>query len=449
VNARITRITIFLLAIAAATAACGKKGPPLAPLRLVPAAVSEPVGRRAGQEVELRFGLPTANANGPGAVDLDRVEIYAVTVAAGAVTPPNRELLTAAHVVGTIRVKPLAEEGQDTSADKRPAPGERVTFVEELTEAALKPTPGVGTRMPTPATAKTEAAAAAAKMEASPTAAAATTEAAAAAAKPEAAATAAATQPEAAAAAAKTAAAGKPPDAAVPAPAPPTSTVATRVYAVRGLSRTGRPGLPSGRITVPLIDPPEPPSSVAVRMAAENTIVVDWTPPVAEAGGSPLHFNVYRADAPATAVNSSAVTDVKLEIRGIEYGKEQCFVVRTVLAMPAMTMESGLSKPACLTPADTFPPAAPKGLRAVAEDGVVGLVWEPNSEPDLAGYLVLRGDSTGGTLQPITPQPLKEANYRDTTVKPGVRYVYAVVAVDTATPRNSSAQSATEGVTAR
>jgi fibronectin type 3 domain-containing protein len=37
--------------------------------------------------------------------------------------------------------------------------------------------------------------------------------------------------------------------------------------------------------------------------------------------------------------------------------------------------------------------------------------------------------------------PIRETTYRDTTVQPGVRYVYAIVAVDTATPRNQSPES--------
>ncbi len=55
------------------------------------------LGASRGAEVELRFTLPTANANGPGPIDLDRVEVYAVTVAAGALPPPNRDVLTTAR----------------------------------------------------------------------------------------------------------------------------------------------------------------------------------------------------------------------------------------------------------------------------------------------------------------------------------------------------------------
>ena len=81
----------LLLLLAGSSPPCGKKGPPLAPLRLAPAAVADIAARRHADEVELRFVLPTTNSVGAERIDLDRVEIYAVTIAPGAVTPPNRD----------------------------------------------------------------------------------------------------------------------------------------------------------------------------------------------------------------------------------------------------------------------------------------------------------------------------------------------------------------------
>jgi len=86
---------------------------------------------------------------------------------------------------------------------------------------------------------------------------------------------------------------------------------------------------------------------------------------------------------------------------------------------------------------------------AVAEAGAITLSWNPNAEPDLAGYLVLRGEAPGATLRQITPAPIEGTTYRDTGVTAGVRYVYAVVAVDRANPPNYSAQSARVEETAR
>ena len=450
-HSRSATCVALALLLVSCSIACGKKGDPLAPLRLVPAPVGELSGRRAAQQVELHFILPRQNANGPGAIDLDRIEVYAVTIGPGMVTPANRDILTNARVVGTIAVRPAPEEGAPAPSveDKRPGPGDAVTFVEELTEDKLKPTPGLPVAaLPkvadlAPAPAATPAADPGAAAGPPPPGT-----------KPDTPA-----QPPVAGAEAKPAgqeAAAAPPGAAAAAPgatpAAPAPTVVTspaRIYVVRGLSRSGRPGPPSPRVTIPLISPVAPPTAVAASMPTEKAIVVDWTPPVAEPGGAPLTFNVYHRASSSMPLNAKPIADFKFEVPVAELGKEQCYVIRAIQTSQGVTIESDVSAPACFTPVDKFPPAAPTNLRAVAEEGAVSLVWDPNGEPDLGGYMVLRDDGAGGTLQPITPQPIKDASYRDATVTAGVRYSYAIVAVDTATPRNVSAQSAAESVTAR
>ncbi len=351
--------------------------------------MTEVVARRQGNEVRLTFVLPTRNLNGPGPISLEQVEIFAATVAAGAVAPPNRELLTAANRAGSIDVKPPPPEGgaePEKKDDPRPGPGDPVTFVEELNEARLKPTFTTPLPPPTPA----EAAAAPA------------------------------------------------------APAPP--AVAKRIYTIRGVARGGRPGQPSARIEIPLVDPPPPPSNVTAKFT-ESAVTLSWTPPTVEAT-VPLTFNVYPPDGGAP-LNPAPLTAPALERQGIEFGKEQCFVVRTVMTAGTVAVESAPSERACVTATDIFPPAAPKGLAAVAGDGVISLIWDANTEPDLAGYLVLRGEAPGDTLQPLTPSPTRDTTFRDTTVKPGLRYVYAIVAADRATPPNTSAQSVRVEETAR
>jgi len=49
--------------------------------------------------------------------------------------------------------------------------------------------------------------------------------------------------------------------------------------------------------------------------------------------------------------------------------------------------------------------------------------------------------TAAATLMPITTEPIRETTYRDATARRGVRYVYAVAAVDGASPRNQSADS--------
>jgi hypothetical protein len=211
-------------------------------------------------------------------------------------------------------------------------------------------------------------------------------------------------------------------------------------------------------VVVPIVPPPPPPSNVSADFS-ETAVTIKWSAP--EDGGQhpPFTYNVYAYTKAEPAPNQSAlvamtpplnpqpIETLALEHGGAEPGKEQCFVVRTVEAVASTTVESEPSAPVCVTPVDRFAPAAPTGLAAVATTGAMNLIWDANHEPDIAGYLVLRGQSPGDTLQPLTPEPIRETRFRDTTAQPGVRYAYAVVAVDRA--GNRSAPSARVEETAR
>jgi hypothetical protein len=154
--------------------------------------------------------------------------------------------------------------------------------------------------------------------------------------------------------------------------------------------------------------------------------------PVVEPGAAPP---LPAALTPSPIVVTS-FTDPRLEL-----GVERCYTVRTVATVGALSVESAPAEPVCVKPTDVFPPAAPASLAAVASEGAISLIWDANREPDVAGYLVFRGVAPGEKLEAITPKPIRETTYRDTAVKPGERYVYVVVAVDTAQPPNVSPQS--------
>ena len=406
---------VVLVLLAALAAGCGKKGPPLAPLYLVPSSVGEITARRADDGVRLRFVLPAKNENGPG-IDLDHIEIYAVTVASGGETPPNRELLTKPYLAGRIEVKPMPVEGAAPAApgpeDPRPSPGDTVTFVEQLTPKALEPLAPkpVAKKPPQPAPSREQGAAA--------------------------------TEPTLPVVPMQ-------PQAGWPvAAAPAAASYPVRVYVVRGVARNGRSGPPSARVPVPLGAVPDAPGGLALRNT-ESAVVVEWLPGLATVGGGLLRYNVYEADAPVEPLNRNPLEAPTFERPGAAQGTEVCFRVRAVDVSSPVHLESSPSDPACLTPKDVFPPAAPKGLAAVATPGAIQLIWDANSEADLAGYIVLRAETPGETLQPLTPAPIRDTVFQDTTVKPGVRYVYAIVAVDSATPPNRSAESEKTEATAR
>jgi len=96
-------------------------------------------------------------------------------------------------------------------------------------------------------------------------------------------------------------------------------------------------------------------------------------------------------------------------------------------------------------PPDTQAPAVPSGLTATAGELRVSLAWTANSEPDLAGYIVIRAIEPATELTPVTLTPIQDTNFRD-TVPTGSRATYAVLAVDKAgnhsAPSNQIAETA-------
>jgi fibronectin type 3 domain-containing protein len=58
-------------------------------------------------------------------------------------------------------------------------------------------------------------------------------------------------------------------------------------------------------------------------------------------------------------------------------------------------VESGLSEPVSITFEDKFAPRPPSGVTAILGLESIELAWEPNTEPDLAGYRVYRALGSG------------------------------------------------------
>jgi hypothetical protein len=113
-----------------------------------------------------------------------------------------------------------------------------------------------------------------------------------------------------------------------------------------------------------------------------------------------------------------------------------------------------LSAPARIEAEKVFPPSVPTGLAAVATEGengaapAIDLSWQPNTEADLAGYVVYRR-AADGAWQRISPaQPVAGPGYQDANVQPGHLYSYAVSAVDQEgheSPRSAEAQETVPG----
>ena len=130
-------LTSVLLTIVVATPACGKKGPPLPPLLLVPVPPPELTAVRRGSQVDLTFRIPNANTDRSTPADLARVEIYALTTP-GAVTP--EDVIRRGERLSSLDVNKPKDPDEPEPTTPAPEPkglsqGDRATFSEALSTA--------------------------------------------------------------------------------------------------------------------------------------------------------------------------------------------------------------------------------------------------------------------------------------------------------------------------
>ena len=424
---------------------CGKKGPPRAPIRIVPTAPAEFTARRLGAEVHLQFDVPTLNTDGSSPADLSTVEVYAITVGplqAGVNPLTDEEFVEVATLLATIDIRPPANPaGAEPSVPPLPDDpllvlpvlGETVTVREVLTQELLTPAnlSDVDRRFVVDEDDEDDAKA--------PTV---------------------------------TGLRWVEPPLALPFFEAP----ARRTYVAIGRTADGDFGNMSSRLDGRLDDAPKPPGLPEVTYVID-AVTITWLaapgathtvqgPAIAQTLGTPAPlestpaivsaeptaYNVYsytpRIAEPidSDVVIPMLVNPLPLDVlewtdTSVEFGVERCYVVRAIATMDGEPIESEPSQPACVEFHDTFPPAPPRNLVAVGSVGAVSLIWQPSPDSDLAGYLVLRGESPGDTLQPLMTELLPETTYQDTTGTAGVVYVYAVVAVDAAVSPNVSEPS--------
>jgi predicted small lipoprotein YifL len=421
------RVVLLLLVLCAgALAACGKKGPPLPPLARIPTPPGNPQAVRLGDDVYVSFGVPSANVSGQTPADVAAIDLYAFT---GAAPPEGPDPTKQAVQIGTYAVQPVLPPPPPPPEGVAPPPPPPLPpgFVQGAT-GVVRETLTPDTLLPTPSRTSVEPAGDMPADEASGVV-------------------------------------------AGPLVAPTGAIPLKRFYYLVARGPRGRVSTPSAAVSVPLHAASAPPTDLRLEYT-EASMTLRWTPAadarVAPAPPDPSLLPVKPLLPPpppttyqvfeATREAASARDDYSLSVPAglspkplagtevtapgpIQYGVERCFVVRAVDTIGGVVTMGRASEPGCVTPVDTFPPAPPQRLAAIAGVDVINLIWEPNTEPDLAGYLVLRGTAPGGTLQALTPTPIRETTYRDQSVRAGERYVYAVVAVDSATPQNVSGQS--------
>ena len=156
-----------------------------------------------------------------------------------------------------------------------------------------------------------------------------------------------------------------------------------------------------------------PSTSFGVPTPRIATHVYEVAPPAASSGSNATAESRLPATAVETRLTKTPVTEAEFVDARIAWGVERCYTVRAVWTYGEMSLESDAAPPRCTTPIDTFPPAAPTGLTPIPSEGAITLIWNPNTESDVAGYIVLRAPGPKGALAPVTPAPIQLTTFRD------------------------------------
>ena len=427
---RIARGTAGVVCVCAAliAGACGKRGNPMPPLQRIPAAPGDLTVNRFDDEVYVRFSVPSTNVDGARPADVARVDVYAITLDRDprVLNELDAEdiralstLVASEHVRRPLPPPSPPKEGAPPAEPPPPAPG-----VDQGATVVVREALTADSRQPAGVPASEG----------------------------------------------RTRPAGVGIDVPRPLVAPLTESGPQRYYYAVAVSARGRHGPHTDLLAAPLGPTSGAPSQPRIEVS-ETSALIRWTPPDDARGQAapdetgvipsrslvpappPTAYEIYetaRNASPETPVavpaplTESPVSTTEWTQQNITLGTERCFAIRAVDTLEGKPVRGPASLPGCASFADVFPPGPPHDVIAASVPGAINLIWEASDAKDTGGYLVLRGEAGGDTLTPLNKEPITDLRYRDESVKGGVRYVYALVAVDKAGNRSKESERVEE-----
>jgi hypothetical protein len=232
----------------------------------------------------------------------------------------------------------------------------------------------------------------------------------------------------------------------------------TLTYVVELTNRNGRSAGPSNPAMVLAGKAPAPIADLRLEVRKAG-VVLHWTPDATTAavrlertlltppkGESSSAQGVLAPEPEPLQQNLLVDNDAQLGRaldKSVRFGETYEYraqrVVRVEVGSQTLELAGELSEPQRVEVRDIFPPAVPTGLAAVATlpapDAAethpsIDLSWQPDTEADLAGYVVYRRESGSDWQRISPPQPVVAPAFHDASVAPGSTYIYAVSAID-------------------
>ncbi len=222
-------------------------------------------------------------------------------------------------------------------------------------------------------------------------------------------------------------------------------------YFVELRNKKGHSAGQSNAATVLAGEAPRPVEGLTAEVQKQG-VVLSWTANgekdavrlerkllTASAQGQRGPFAPPREPAMETLLVESGAEQGRALDKSIRFGETYAYraqrVSRVDVDGKVVELAGAFSSPVDVEAKDVFPPSVPTGLAAVATAGVNGapaaidLSWQPNTDSDVAGYIVYRREGDGSWERISAATPTIEPAFHDSHVQAGHAYHYAVSAL--------------------
>lgn len=200
----------------------------------------------------------------------------------------------------------------------------------------------------------------------------------------------------------------------------------------------------SNIVTFVWFEPATAPAGVTAT-AADSQVTLSWQPAHLPPGSDPamgINYQVLRS------VSGKDYTKIGEPQKGTSYvdrqvtnGQKYFYTVQTMTTYKNALAEGGISKEVEVTPVDLTPPSPPTGVAAVKTDEGIKIFWDKSEAGGIGEYRVYRRAADKDSYELLAKVEPRYTLYVDAKAVEGVRYYYAVTAVDQATPANESQKS--------
>jgi fibronectin type 3 domain-containing protein len=129
----------------------------------------------------------------------------------------------------------------------------------------------------------------------------------------------------------------------------------------------------------------------------------------------------------------TAIANISPEKRAIFHGEPLAESYYRIAALPLQGDEPVYSFPFLLQMPDSTPPSIPVGLKGTVDSlGIVRLSWTANTEADMLGYRIYKGQTEGEELVPMNDVAVRTNSFSDTVSLNtlNAKVFYSVTAID-------------------